>query len=36
MQVYAFVGKTGTGKSYNAQRIAKKYGMKNVPHFNKK
>lgn len=23
MQVYAFVGKTGTGKSYNAQRIAK-------------
>lgn len=23
MQVYAFVGKTGTGKSYNAQRVAK-------------
>lgn len=24
MQVYAFVGKTGTGKSYNAQEVAKK------------
>ena len=24
MQVYAFVGKTGTGKSYNAQSVAKK------------
>ena len=23
MQIYAFVGKTGTGKSYNAQKIAK-------------
>ena len=23
MQVYAFVGKTGTGKSYNAQSVAK-------------
>lgn len=23
MQVYAFVGKTGTGKSYNAQKVAK-------------
>lgn len=30
MQVYAFVGKTGTGKSYNAQRIAKKYGIKYI------
>lgn len=27
MQVYAFVGKTGTGKSYNAQEVAKKYGI---------
>lgn len=27
MQVYAFVGKTGTGKSYNAQKVAKKYGI---------
>jgi uncharacterized alkaline shock family protein YloU/adenylate kinase family enzyme len=25
MQVYAFVGKSGTGKSYNAQDVAKKY-----------
>ncbi len=30
MQVYAFVGKTGTGKSYNAQRIAKKYGIRYI------
>lgn len=28
MQVYAFVGKTGTGKSYNAQNVAKKYGIR--------
>ena len=28
MQVYAFVGKTGTGKSFNAQKVAKKYGIK--------
>lgn len=27
MQVYAFVGKTGTGKSYNAQTVAKKNGI---------
>ena len=27
MQVYAFIGKTGTGKSYNAQKVAKKYGI---------
>lgn len=27
MQVYAFVGKTGTGKSYNAQSVAKKNGI---------
>lgn len=27
MQVYAFVGKTGTGKSYNAQKVAKKNGI---------
>lgn len=27
MQIYAFVGKTGTGKSYNAQRVAKSYGI---------
>ena len=25
MEVYAFVGKSGTGKSYNAQKVAKKY-----------
>lgn len=30
MQVYAFVGKTGTGKSYNAQKVAKKYGIKYI------
>ena len=28
MQVYAFVGKSGTGKSYRAQDVAKKYGIK--------
>lgn len=28
MQVYAFVGKSGTGKSYNAQKVAKKYQIK--------
>jgi uncharacterized alkaline shock family protein YloU len=27
MQVYAFIGKTGTGKSYNAQSVAKKNGI---------
>ncbi|MEG2310517.1 MAG: Asp23/Gls24 family envelope stress response protein [Clostridia bacterium] len=27
MQVYAFVGKTGTGKSYNAQQVAKEHGI---------
>lgn len=27
MQVYAFVGKTGTGKSYNAQHVAKENGI---------
>ncbi len=27
MQVYAFVGKTGTGKSYNAQSVAKSNGI---------
>ena len=27
MQVYAFVGKTGTGKSYRAQEVAKKNGI---------
>lgn len=30
MQVYAFVGKSGTGKSYNAQDVAKKYGIKYI------
>ena len=30
MQVYAFVGKTGTGKSYNAQKVAKKYGIRYI------
>lgn len=30
MQVYAFVGKTGTGKSYHAQEVAKKYGIKYI------
>lgn len=27
MQIYAFVGKTGTGKSYNAQNVAKQNGI---------
>lgn len=27
MQIYAFVGKSGTGKSYNAQDVAKRYGI---------
>ena len=27
MQIYAFVGKTGTGKSYNAQMVAKQNGI---------
>ena len=30
MQVYAFVGKSGTGKSYRAQDVAKKYGKKYI------
>lgn len=30
MQVYAFVGKTGTGKSYHAQEVANKYGIKYI------
>lgn len=30
MQVYAFVGKSGTGKSYNAQDVAKKYGIRYI------
>lgn len=30
MQVYAFVGKTGTGKSYNALKVAKSYGIKYI------
>lgn len=30
MQVYAFVGKTGTGKSYNAQKVAKKNGIRYI------
>lgn len=30
MQVYAFVGKTGTGKSYNAQDVARKYDIKYI------
>lgn len=30
MQVYAFVGKSGTGKSYRAQDVAKKYGIKYI------
>lgn len=28
MQLYAFIGKTGTGKSYNAIRVAHKYDIK--------
>ena len=27
MQIYAFVGKTGTGKSFNAQKVAKSNGI---------
>lgn len=30
MQVYAFVGKTGTGKSYNALKVAKSHGIKYI------
>ena len=30
MQVYAFIGKTGTGKSYNAFNVANKYGIKYI------
>lgn len=30
MQVYAFVGKTGTGKSYRAQEVAKKNGIEYI------
>lgn len=30
MQVYAFIGKTGTGKSYNALNVAHKYGIKYI------
>lgn len=30
MQVYAFVGKTGTGKSYNALKVAKSYDIKYI------
>lgn len=30
MQVYAFVGKSGTGKSYNAQKVAKKYKIEYI------
>ena len=30
MQVYAFVGKSGTGKSYNAQDVAKKNGIEYI------
>lgn len=30
MQVYAFVGKTGTGKSYRAQMVAQKYQIKYI------
>lgn len=30
MQVYAFVGKTGTGKSYNALHVAHKYDIKYI------
>ncbi|MEG1008546.1 MAG: Asp23/Gls24 family envelope stress response protein [Clostridia bacterium] len=30
MEVYAFIGKTGTGKSYNAQMVAYKYGIKYI------
>ncbi len=30
MQIYAFVGKTGTGKSYNALSVAHKYDIKYI------
>ncbi len=30
MQVYAFVGKTGTGKSYNAMKVAKSHDIKYI------
>lgn len=30
MQVYAFVGKTGTGKSYHAQEVANKYKIRYI------
>lgn len=30
MQVYAFIGKTGTGKSYNALAVAHKYDIKYI------
>ena len=30
MQVYAFVGKSGTGKSYTAQKVAKKNGIRYI------
>lgn len=30
MQVYAFVGKTGTGKSYNALKVAKSFDIKYI------
>ncbi|MDF2865993.1 MAG: hypothetical protein K0R72_811 [Clostridia bacterium] len=30
MQIYAFVGKTGTGKSYNALHVAHKYDIKYI------
>ena len=30
MQVYAFVGKTGTGKSYNALKVAKSLDIKYI------
>lgn len=30
MQVYAFVGKTGTGKSYNALKVAKSHDIKYI------
>lgn len=30
MQVYAFVGKTGTGKSYNALNVAHRYNIKYI------
>ena len=30
MQVYAFIGKAGTGKSYNALSVASKYGIRYI------